>query len=159
MNRWTRLNLLLGICAAILLAVDRWPQQAQDYQRLTTLDPEQIDSIRIERGARLEIVLERQGGVWLLQHPEAAPANPGRVAALLAVAVAPVQQRFAAAGLAEFGLDHPPATLYLDGTRLAFGARDPAQRSRYVLVDGAVSVIDDLYFNLLGLPARHYRQD
>ena len=43
--------------------------------------------------------------------------------------------------------------LQLDEVRVAFGDRDPAQRSRYVLMDGTIKVIDDVYFNLLTLPA------
>ena len=61
--------------------------------------------------------------------------------------------------LAQYGLAEPGTVLQLDEVRVAFGDRDPAQRSRYVLMDGTIKVIDDVYFNLLTLPARHFTGD
>jgi hypothetical protein len=46
--------------------------------------------------------------------------------------------------------------LQLDGLRVAFGDRDPSQQARYTLVDGEVRVIDDLFYNLVTLPVRHF---
>ena len=48
------------------------------------------------------------------------------------------------------------AVLQIDDTRLTFGDRDPTQHYRYVLFDDEVRVIDDVYFNLLSLPAQHF---
>jgi hypothetical protein len=164
MNAWTRVDLLLGGLAAVLLALHLWPQAASQGTgpggTLTGLSPDAVGKIRVERGDRLVLALERDGDDWRLVYPEAGPAQPRRVQQLLAIARAPVQGRFPAGDdLARYGLEAPGAVLQLDGARLAFGDRDPSQQLRYVLADGEVRVIDDVYFNLLTLPARHFGGD
>jgi len=160
MRGWNRVNLVLGLIATGLLVLLVWPADAPDQTRLTTLELERVANIRIERADRLVLGFQRAGTGWQITYPAPAGAEPRRVEQLLAVARAPVQQQFAAAGaLADYGLDQPAAVLHLDGVRLAFGDRDPIQRSRYVLVDEQIRVIDDVYFNLLTLPMRHFTAD
>ncbi len=160
MNFWTRVNLLLGALAAILLAMHLWPGGTQAQRPLTDLAPDSITALRVERGDRLEISLQRDPAGWQLVYPHSSAAQERRVQQLLAVARAPVQRRYPVTDdLGQYGLDRPHAVLQLDSTRLAFGDRDPTQRLRYVLADGEVRVIDDVYFNLLTLPARHFTGD
>ena len=160
MTHWSRINLVLGLIAAGLLLLLVWPAGVPDQKRLTALQPDHVASIRIERADRLVLRFRRAGAGWQITYPAPAEAEPRRVEQLLAVARAPVQQQFAATGtLADYGLDQPAAVLHLDSVRLAFGDRDPLQRSRYVLVDGQIRVIDDVYFNLLTLPVRHFSAD
>jgi hypothetical protein len=160
MTTWARVNLVLALLAAALFLLDLLTGRAAAPDTLTTLEPQQLSAVRVERGDRLALAFERSDGSWRLAHPEAAPARPERVAALLAVARAPVVQRLAAGKApADYGLENPAAVLQLDTTRIAFGDRDPSLRNRYVSVDGMIAVIDELYFNLLGLPAGHFRGD
>lgn len=160
MNPWSRINLTLAVSAALLLAVVLWPVEDGDQARLTALDIAQVSRLRIERGDRLVLALQHVDGDWRLDYPTEGPALQRRVEQLLAVARAPVQSRYPAGDdLAPYGLDHPQAVLQLDDLRLAFGQRDATQHSRYVLADGEIHVIDDLYFNLLGLPASHFAAD
>jgi hypothetical protein len=156
-NRWTQANLALAACALVLLAVDRWPVDSTQAATLTNLSPTTATTLRIERGRELRLAFQRAGEAWRLVHPRSAAADEDRVAQLLAVARAPVLQRFPAGpDLAQFGLDSPTAVLQIDDTRLTFGDRDPTQHYRYVLFDDEVRVIDDVYFNLLSLPAQHF---
>ena len=160
MTSWGRINLLLGLIGALLLLLLAWPTQMPEQARLTALDMQRVASIRIERSDRLVLSFQRSGAGWQITYPEPSAAEERRVEQLLAVARAPVQQQFSTAGkLADYGLDQPTAVLHLGGLRLAFGDRDPIQRSRYVLVDDQVFVIDDVYFNLLTLPVRHFAVD
>jgi hypothetical protein len=160
MSTWTRVNLVLALLAAALFLLDRLAGEAASSPALTALDPQRISTVRVMRDDRLSLHLERSDGAWRLAHPEAAPARTERVSALLAVARAPVVQRLASANAtADYGLADPAAVLQLDSTRIAFGDRDPSLRNRYVSVDGSVAVIDELYFNLLGLPPGHFRED
>lgn len=157
MNRWTRANVALAACALVLLVVDRWPVDSGQTATLTDLSPTTATALRVERGRALRFALQREGEGWRLVHPRQAAADEHRVAQLLAVARAPVLKRFQAGpDLAQFGLDPPTAVLQIDDTRLTFGDRDPTQNYRYVLFDDEVRVIDDVYFNLLSLPAQHF---
>ena len=157
MNPWTRVNLVLAAFAVLLLVADLWPPAPGAQHPLTTLVEADIASIRVERAGRLELAMQRTAGGWQLTHPQQAPARLRRVQQLLAIARAPVQQAFAAdRALAQYGLEQPTAVLHLNELRLAFGGRDPSQRSRYVLSEQVIRVIDELYFNLLTLPAAHF---
>jgi hypothetical protein len=160
MNRWTRTNLLLAVLVAALLVAHLWPAGSTEYPPLTGLAEAEITSVRVERSDRLRLALQRDDKAWQLTHPQQAPAQTQRVRQLLAIARAPVQQTFPATGdLARYGLATPGAVLQLNNLRLQFGDRDPSQTSRYILVNDTISVIDDVYFNLLSLPASHFGVD
>jgi hypothetical protein len=160
MNRWTRTNLLLAVLVAALLAAHLWPAGSTEHPPLTGLDEAEITSVRVERSDRLRLALQRDDKAWQLTHPQQAPAQTQRVRQLLAIAGAPVQQAFPATGdLARYGLATPGAVLQLNNLRLLFGDRDPSQTSRYILVNDKISVIDDVYFNLLSLPPSHFTGD
>lgn len=160
MNRWSLANLVLALLALSLLAAHLWPEGATDWQPLTALGETEISQIRVERSDRLQLALQRGEKGWLLMHPRETVAEERRVQQLLAIARAPVEHEFATdSGLAPYGLANPRAVLQLNGLRLLFGDRDPGQNSRYVLVDDRIRVIDDVYYNLLNLPASHFAKD
>ena len=157
MNRWTRVNLILALLAASLLLAHLWPAGTTGLKPLTHLAEAEIYQIRVERGDHLHLALQRGEKGWLLTHPREATTEERRVQQLLAIARAPVEHEFSAdSGMAPYGLDDPRAVLQLNGLRLLFGDRDPGQDSRYVLVNDRIRVIDDVYFNLLSLPASHF---
>lgn len=160
MKGWTGVNLLLAALAAILLGLELWSPAPPAQRVLTDLMLGTVTDLRVERADRLEIALKRDNTGWQLVYPREAAALSGRVEQLLAIARAPVQNSYPAHdGLVQYGLDNPQAALQLGATRLIFGDRDPSQQLRYVLVGDEVRVIDDVYFNLLTLPARHFTGD
>ncbi len=160
MNRWTRVNLLLALLAASLLIAHLWPGGGTDLKPLTALSEAEISLIRVERADRLQLTLQRTDKGWQMAHPREAAAEERRVQQLLAIARAPVQHEFPTdSASARYGLDKPGAVLQFNELRLLFGDRDPSQNSRYVLVGDRIRVIDDVYFNLLGLPASHFSKD
>ena len=159
MNPWWRLNGVLALCAILLLTLDLWPRD-DPADRLTTLSLPDIERIRIERGDRLQLALERHDGQWRLTHPRQAPAQQNRVEQLLAIAKAPVRRRFpAGTGPADYGLAPPTAIVQFDGLRIAFGDRDPSQERRYVQAGDVIGLVDGVYFNLLTLPTSHFTGD
>jgi len=156
MNRWHGVNLTLALLVVSLLTLHLWPREATQ-RPLTDLDPSTVTLIRVERGKRLHLALRRKDKGWEMTHPRAAPAEERRVQQLLAITRAPVQQEFPAGDApGRYGLETPVAVLQFDRLRLQFGDRDPSQNSRYVLADGRIRVIDDVYFNLLSLPPGHF---
>jgi hypothetical protein len=162
MNPWSRLNLVLGALASVLLLallLPRWLDPPA-VERLTPLAAGDIDRIRIERDRRLMLAFERRADRWYLTHPEQGPARTQRIGQLLAIASAPLRRRLPAdAPLADYGLATPAAVVQFNQQRIAFGGRVPAQRLRYVHLEDAVGLVDELYFNLLTLPQSHYLDD
>ena len=158
MSRWGWINLALAIyCGALLLVLLQPAAVDTPGMTLTALDPAAIQLIRIERHDRLELVFERRADAWHMTHPRSAPAAARRVGQLLAVASAPLQPITAGAdAAARYGLQPPQAVLHLDALQVEFGALDPSQRLRYVRSHGQTGAIDDLYYNLLQLPATHF---
>lgn len=160
MHTWTRINAILLVLTGVLLALHLWPQKYTAEDPLTDLDPTHISMVRIERGKQLSLSLQRVDNRWQIDFPTLGNADPLRVGQLLAIAGIPVQQRFPApTELAQYGLQTPVASLQLDKLRVEFGDRDATQQRRYVLINGQIAVIDDVFFNLLGLPASHYSAD
>jgi hypothetical protein len=160
MTRWGRINLGMGMLAIVLLAVDNWPTGGAAATPLTDMLPQDIDSLRVERGNRLTLAFERDPQGWRMTHPLQATAEPHRVARLLAVATAPTAHcNPVADDAAAFGIASPTAVLQLDDQRLAFGDREATQQARYVRVGDQVCVIDDAWFHLLALPASHFARD
>jgi hypothetical protein len=157
MHPWSQINLVLGVLLGILLVMDRWPAPEAPVERLTPLTTAAVERVRIERGDRLTLSLERSAAGWRLTHPETRDADPRRVDQMLSVLRAPVRYGFAAPdNLDRFGVR--PAVLLLeietaDGPyRLDFGDREPTLDGRYVLVDDGVRIVDEVFFRLLTLP-------
>jgi hypothetical protein len=158
-NGWDRVNLVLGVLVAalagwwFLVPAETRPAPAV----LTRLDPAAIASIRIERNRQLAIAFRNDDGSWRLSHPYDAAADSRRVAQLAAIARAPVWQSLPIADdLDRYGLAAPGTILQLDRQRLLFGDREPTQRGRYVLAGEKIQVIDDVFHQMLTLPARHF---
>jgi hypothetical protein len=159
MTRWTRINLVLATLAAGMLLAVNWPDDA-DTARLTDLAAATIDRVRVERGNRLVLTMQRRGDGWHISHPVDQAARPGRVAQLLALAEAPVAHcQPLAERAAAFGLERPGAVVQLDHQRIAFGDRDATRRARYVALNDRVCIVDDIWFNLASLPVTHFTSD
>lgn len=157
MSFWARVNLVLALIALLLALRLWWPGGTPAGERLTGLQHQHIDELRVERGDRLVLAAQRQGTDWQLRFPDERAADPQRIGQLLAIAAAPVWSWIDAPDSpAAYGLARPAAVLMLDRTRIAFGDRDATQHGRYVQVDGRIGVVDDLLFYLLGLPAGHF---
>lgn len=160
LHPWSLAVLWLAVLAGVLLVFDRWPGPAASPLALTQIDAQQVQTLRIERDKRLQLAMRRSPDGWHLEHPVNAPVRAERVAQLLAVIRAPVRYAFSADGdLTRYGLSRPATVLRIDDAVLAFGNREPAQTGRYVLANGQVHVIDDVFFNLLSLPPSHFTGD
>ena len=145
MKRAFAVNLALAAVVAALAALVYWkPDEAVPGYALSTLNPEAIAAIRIERGGSA-IALEKKGADWLLTEPFRARADAGRVERLLELVQARATHRMPAADLARFDLERPETQVTLDGQSFSFGLVNELSREQYVLTGGAVYTI----------PARH----
>ena len=141
----------LAIGLAIVIWLEPWRQQPPAAERLSTIDPGTVNSVRIERAKRAPIVLERRDSGWRMLSPISLPANEYRITALLGVASAPVHDAFRAEGndLGQFGLDPPKARLLLNQHEFRFGDADPLAGFRYVHYGPDVHLVSDTFFHHL----------
>ena len=88
MNRSVVTLLLVLLIQCAMIGAVYWPQQSTVQQPthygLVTLDPANIDHIRIEDEYDNETLLVKTGEQWLLPELEGLPANPAKVVELLA---------------------------------------------------------------------------
>lgn len=161
MNRLDRLNLVLGLLLALLLWFGLQPPTTEIDPPLLKLAPSEVKEIRVIRGKRLVLGLLRDRQGWMLSHPEIARAAPLRVQELLALARAPVRWRATQSppDLASFGLAEPLLEVSFDQHRIRFGNASTPPGQRYVESAGQLLLIDEAFYRIAGLPARHFLEN
>jgi hypothetical protein len=151
------INLVL-LAVVLALAALAWlgaGGDAEPAHRLTELSPGDVQAISIERGADSSVVLEREGGGWILRQPYGLPADPQRVGRVLRMLGAESHRRLTppAGQLEQYGLTDPLARLRVDGLTLEMGRTEPLRHRRYVRSGAEVHLIEDLWLPvLLGRP-------
>lgn len=157
MNSRNRLNLallLLVVVLALVAVYEPGKEPPPARQTLTTLDPQAIRAVRIERRDRDTVVLERDGAHWRLSEPLAAPASDYRAGGVTRLAAAESLRRYPARGrdLAKFGLAAPQVRVTFDGTTtIALGDATAVDRRRYALADDTIHLIgEEVWYHLIG---------
>ena len=142
---WRNLALLMLLGVLVLIVVWRPSESPQPAHKLTNLAVESIEHIRIARMGKPDIQLQRREGNWWLTAPIEIAANEQQVEGLLNLAAKTSHSTYPAAQveLSEFGLKPSLATVYLDSEALAFGAINPVNRRRYVLINEGVHLVTD----------------
>jgi hypothetical protein len=116
---------------------------------LTSLDPEQLHSIRLTRRNRADIKLSRQANDWQLVEPAVLPVAEPQLRDLLKI---PQARSFAdypadAVDLAPLGLSPPSIRLWLNDVEIQFGNRAPVEGHRYVLVEQVLKLISNVHYD------------
>lgn len=146
MKRALAANLALAAVVAALAALVYWkPNETTPGHALSTLKPEAVAVIRIERTGAAAITLEKKGDAWFLTEPFRARADAARVERLLEIAQARATHRMPAADLARFDLERPETRVTIDGQSFGFGLVNEMSREQYVLTGGAVHTIHARY--------------
>lgn len=150
MNRRLLTNLGLLLLVGILGLI-AWLQPGLEdgkVEPLSTIDPGSVSRLAVKRPGYDAIVLEKEGGVWMMREPIRIHASEARIEALLAVLNEPVHASFAVAEVdpAGFGLDAPRVQLQIDGSEFAFGGTDPIAHRRYVRIQDRIALIDDEHY-------------
>ncbi len=150
-RRWMRLVALAAVAAAIVLVVWLQPGGPVGEPRLTGLQPDAIDDVRVQRPNREDLVLRRGRSGWEILAPSRAAASEFHVRQVLEVARARSEVRFERDALdaGTLGLDPPGVRLELDEVVLEFGGTDPVDGYRYVAVDDRVHLVRDSVTPLL----------
>ena len=144
-RRWLQLALLAGVVAGLLLVVWQQPGGPGGDPRLTGLEPESIERIRVQRPNREDLTMRRQGRDWQIESPARAVASAFHVRQVLELARARSRGQYAAGELdaAAAGLDPPRLRLELDDSVLEFGATDPVDGLRFIAVDGVIHLVQE----------------
>lgn len=153
-TRRTALNLLLLLAVAALAAL-AWlgpnPHRKPTVVRISTLRPQQIHTVRVQRSGGTMVVLRRRGKAWRVTAPRDLPADAERVNLILALAETPSHAHYPLGQIdpKALGLDPPHARVYLDGEAFLFGAQEPVSYDRYVQHGNTVYLITDTLFHEL----------
>lgn len=150
MTRANRNLVALAIIAAVLVAAVLWVgrrEYLRDPPAITPLDPAAVTKIELDIPPVAPQVFEKRHGGWWRIKPSEARADDARVQRLANLAATPVSRWMAVSGidLAKVGLEHPSATLVLDGTRLEYGGLTAIDELRYVRVGGKIALAPRQY--------------
>lgn len=153
------LFLLLLLLAAYLIfsAEDKTPPA----ERLTQLQLDEINLIRIPRDNNNDIVIEKISDTsgtqsWQMQQPYSIKAHQFRVNTLLKLSQLPVEQSWPVdeLNLADYGLEPPRARIQFNQQQIAFGKTSPLNNQRYLLHNNKISLhADDTYPLVSAQPA------
>ena len=159
-NRWLVNLALVAMVVILALAVylTRTGESQQGGFRLTTLQPQDISRLRLQRPKRETIMLEHSDFGWRLTEPVAARANRFNVEQLLGLAQAPADLNIAAheRDLSRYGLDKPSARVWLNDTEIDFGSIHPLKNQHYVLHDRMIYLVSSRYFALAAYPYSNF---
>ncbi len=122
----------------LLLALIAWYKpglQQYQFQYLSAINPEQIQTIIIERQGIEPVRLNKQGKHWVMQSPYQLPANPLRVRTVLALASKRSYSSFDVAEneLKKYTLEPPLLSVWLDDQRFDLGSEAPLNGQRYAM--------------------------
>jgi hypothetical protein len=153
-----RYNLLLALLLMLLLWLNQQP--AHEPQPLLDVAAAEVSEIRVLRDGQLQLSLLRDDDGWMLTHPDVARASAQRAASLLGLLQAEShwQTGAQASTLQTYGLQQPRLSVHFDEQVLHFGSASTPPGQRYILVNGQVHLIDEAYFRIAGLPAKHFRE-
>ncbi|HJR12618.1 MAG TPA: hypothetical protein VJ833_01815 [Rhodanobacteraceae bacterium] len=150
MRRANRHLVVLAIIAIVLVAGVLWVGRREylgDPPTLTPLDPDAMTRIELDIPPIAPQVFERRADGWWRIQPSEARADDARVQRLAKLAATSVARWMPWSDItpAQVGLDHPSATLVLNGVRLEYGGLTAIDDLRYVHVGGKVALVPRQY--------------
>ncbi|MDN3516833.1 hypothetical protein QWY84_04325 [Aquisalimonas lutea] len=156
MRRRLLINLVMVLIAAALAAF-AWLDARRDGgpSRLTALDADAVDVIRLQRHDRDDVRMERRPQGWWLTEPVEARASDFHVRQVLALADLRSRAQYTTREVDpdEAGLTPPRAHVTLDGTGIRLGAQDPVDDGlRYAMVGERVHLVRNRVMPLVSGP-------
>jgi hypothetical protein len=148
-QRWI-LNLVLFGFILILAGIALYTQEQEDAElpKLTDLEAEQVQNIRIERLNQSAIVFKKEAkNVWQMTSPFKLPANDYRIERLLELLSHREYTALASTelNLAELKLNPPLASVTFNDLKIAWGDISPINRAQHYIQinDKKVYVLTD----------------
>lgn len=143
-GRWLLNLILLAVIGALAALALLKPGKETEVpkSRLTTLNAEGIDHIRIERSGQKPVELKKEAGQWRLTRPLSARANRFNIASLTGLASAETETTFPVPeDLNQYGLKPPMVRFWLNDTALEMGSQHPLKSDRYVRVGNRILLL------------------
>lgn len=141
-----RNGLLFAVVAALGAYIYFKPaRDARVEYSLSSLKPQEVKSVRVERPGTAPLLLERQPDGWHIAAPFEARADVLRVHQILALAEAKSLHRLPATDLTHFELDQPVARVTLADQTFSFGLVNAITREQYVLSGEVVYTLHPRY--------------
>lgn len=126
------LFLLLALIALGLYAYWRPGEEQDPGVAVSQLKRSDVDRVRIERGATMDVEMVQRDGTWLMLRPYQTRAEPLQLARLLDIAEATASEVLTADNLARYGLDPPTARVTLNDQTFAFGNINEITNEQYL---------------------------
>lgn len=150
MTRANRNLAVLGAIAIVLVALVLWVgrrEYLRDPPDVTSLDPDAVTRVELDIPPVAPQVFEKRHGGWWRVQPSPARADDARVQRLANLAATPVSRWMAASVVDPFkvGLEHPSATLVVNGVRLEYGGLTAIDELRYVRIDNRIALVPRQY--------------
>ena len=144
---FTNFILLLLVVGLFWFSQHNTNKQADNsVQLLTSLNPEDINTIDIQQPQKDDIKLIRNNQSWQLMSPYPAPVSQTRINLILSLLKTPVHGEFQpmdTSSLAQFGLNTPAVIVSMNNESFAFGDVESISKRRYVLYQHMIYLIDD----------------
>jgi hypothetical protein len=148
-SRANRNLVVLAIVAVVLVAAVLWVgrrEYLRDPPAVTSLDPDAVTRVELDIPPLPPQVFARRADGWWRIKPSEARADDARVQRLANLSATPVSRWMASAiDPAKVGLDHPSATLLVNGVRLEYGGLTAIDELRYVRVGGKIALVPRQY--------------
>ena len=150
MTRANRNLVVLAVIAIVLVTAVLWVgrrEYLRDPPTLTPLDPDAVTRIELDIPAIASQAFERRSDGWWRVQPSEARADDARVQRLANLAASAVARWIPLPDitLSKVGLEHPSATLVLNGTRLEYGGLTAIDDLRYVRVGDEIALVPRQY--------------
>jgi hypothetical protein len=153
-KRWV-INIVL-LCVIVILGglvyyTTEQEKANQQLTKLTKLDPNKVQLIRIERADKAKISLMKdKSEIWQMLTPFQLSANMIHINRLLQILSDRKYKELDVSKLAELKLDPPLAKVTFNQFTIAFGDSSPMRdHKRYILIDDKVYLVTDNLYNSL----------
>lgn len=160
MSKRTLINLILLTLIVVLgLYIQKNPVETTQTQLLTTLVPDEINTIVIQRRDLTEIIFEKSQHDWKITSPFEAEADADKMKSLLSFLKLKSRHQQPITDkkqLQRFNLDQPDVSLFLNDQQFDFGASNDFNHYRYVLHKSTVHSVKDITYHLLNQDAESF---
>tara|TARA_B100000029_G_scaffold237403_1_gene234477 strand:- start:1627 stop:2442 length:816 start_codon:yes stop_codon:yes gene_type:complete len=153
MNQRIWINILLCFVVFLLSIFTIFDNEniKEDPSFLSTIDPNKISKIEIERKNLESLSFSKKNGEWEINSPLKIQANSKRIKSILNLLTTKSYKKLNLneVDIAQFNLRSPEVILKLDQNNFLFGTTHPIDQKRYVLFNEIIHLIDDYLFHQL----------